>query len=265
MIERIRVADDVELAADVAAPSNLPVLVLSNSIGANFHMWDEVVPLLAGRLRLIRYDTRGHGLSDTGSGAITLETLGRDIITILDRIGIQKAVLCGLSLGGITAQWLGSAFSERFHGLILANTAANFPPASMWLDRAKAVREQGLAPLVPPSLDRWFTKAFQQRRPERVAEIAEMIKNNSIEGYARCCELLAEADVREAIKSITLPTRVICGEHDPSTPPARGQEIVSLIPNADMKTLNAAHVSSIEAPEAFANAVLSFVDKLKTT
>jgi len=265
MIERIRVADDVELAVDVAAPSDLPVFVLSNSIGANFHMWDEVVPLLEGRLRLIRYDTRGHGLSDTGTERLTIETLGRDIVTILDRIGIQKAILCGLSLGGLTAQWLGTSFSERFHGLVLANTAASFPPASMWLDRAKTVRDQGLAPLVAPTLDRWFTRSFRERRPDRIAEIAKMIEGNSAEGYARCCEVLAESDLRESIKNITLPTRVICGEHDPSTPPARGEEIVNLIANADMTTLNAAHVSSIEAPEAFANALLGFVGKLKTT
>lgn len=261
MIERIQVAPDVTLAVDVAPPCDMPALVFSNSIGANFHMWDEVASLLAGKVRIIRYDTRGHGLSDIGSEPITIETLGQDVIAILDRLGISRAFLCGLSLGGLTAQWLGANCPERLYGLLLANTAANFPPAQMWHDRAKAVREQGMAPLVAPTLERWFTQPFRHRKPDRVAEVSKMIAATSTEGYARCCEVLAQTDMSKTISSIQLLVRVICGAHDPSTTPARAQELVDLIPNADLITLEAAHVSSIEAPREFAQAALDFIER----
>lgn len=263
MIERIQVAPDATLAVDVAPPSELPALIFSNSIGANFHMWDEVLPLLAGKARLIRYDTRGHGLSDIGSERVTIEALGNDIITILDRLGISKAFLCGLSLGGLTAQWLGVNHAQRFHGLMLANTAANFPPATMWQERAKTVREQGMAPLIALTLERWFTPSFRERHPARVAEVSKMIGATSSEGYAHCCEVLAETDMSKTISTIKLPVRVVCGAHDPSTTPARGHELVDLIPNADLVTLEAAHVSSIEAPEAFAKSVSEFIARVK--
>ncbi len=260
MIERIEVCEGITLAVDFAGPSTAPVLVLSNSIGANFHMWDEVAALLAGKLRIIRYDTRGHGLSQIGLEPIAIETLGSDVIAILDRLGIERAILCGLSLGGLTAQWLGVNHARRFQGLILANTAANFPPPQMWHDRAKTVREQGMAPLVGATLERWFTRSFRDREPERMSEVSEMIASNSCEGYARCCEVLAQTDMAGAIAEIRLPVRVICGAHDPSTSPERAKELVWAIPNSDLVTLDAAHLSSIEAPEEFAKAVLNFVD-----
>ena len=249
------------LAVDAAPPSDTPVLIFGNSIGANFHMWDEVIPLLAGKVRIIRYDTRGHGLSNIGTEPITIETLGKDVITILDRFGVSQAFMCGLSLGGLTAQWLGAKHAKRFHGLMLANTAANFPPATMWHDRAKTVREQGMTPLIGPTLERWFTPAFRKRETERVSEVSKMIAATSAKGYACCCEVLAQTDMSKAIMSIQSPVRVISGAHDPSTTPARAQELVDLIPDADLVMLPAAHISSIEAPNEFAKAVLEFIER----
>lgn len=259
MIENIEVAPGVALAVDAAAPSHLPTLLCSNSIGADLHMWDDIVPMLSNKVRLIRYDTRGHGQSGIGAEPLSIDTLGQDILAILDRLGIERAFLCGLSLGGLTAQWLGAEHSHRFHGIILANTAANFPPDTMWYDRAKAVRVQGIGPLLSPTLDRWFTKSFQQSNQARMADIAAMIVATSREGYARCCEVLAATDLSGAITKIPVPVRVICGAHDPSTTPARGEELVRLIPQADMITLNAAHISAVEAAADFAKAVDDFI------
>lgn len=259
MIKYVKTASGSNLCVDAKEQTDLPALVLSNSIGADFHMWDEFVSLMQNKVRIIRYDTRGHGRSDIGSEPFTMEMLARDVISILDNLEVSRAFICGLSLGGLTAQWLGITYPERFSGMILANTAANFPPATMWHDRANTVREQGLRPMVGATIDRWFTKSFQQANPARIAEISKMIEGTSSEGYARCCEVLAGTDLVEKIGNIGLPVQVICGQHDQSTTPARGQELVDRIPRASMVILNAAHISSIEASRAFAEAIEKFI------
>jgi len=159
--------------------------------------------------------------------------------------------------------WLGANAPGRFDGLVLANTAANFPPADLWKGRADTVRSSGMATLVEPTLERWFTKAFREARPARVAEIGRMLISTSVAGYASCCEVLAQSDMLPELDRIACPTRVIAGQHDPSTPPDRGTEIASRIAGADMITLDAAHLSSIEAADAFAVEVQDFLSKTK--
>jgi 3-oxoadipate enol-lactonase len=146
--------------------------------------------------------------------------------------------------------------------LILANTASNFPPPALWLDRARSVREQGMDHLVRPTLDRWLSKSFQDRQPGRTTEVARMIATTSAEGYARCCELLASADLTPLLSQITAPVRIICGRFDPSTTPVRGVELAETIPEADLVTLDAAHISAIEAADGFAAAAEDFIKRV---
>jgi 3-oxoadipate enol-lactonase len=260
-IERIEVEPGVRLAVNVPASLSKPVIVLSNSIGASMGMWDEISDRLSDRVSLVRYDTRGHGQSDVPIGPYSIERLGLDVLAILDALKIQQAVFGGLSLGGLTGMWLGANRGERLAGLVLANTAGNFPPASMWRDRAAAVRTNGMNSLVPATLDRWFTKAFRERSPERIEQMAEMIGATPSEGYAGCCDVLAVADLRPRLSDISCPVQVICGAHDPSTPPARGEEIVAAIKGAQMVTLDAAHISVVEAPDAFAGELRKFMSR----
>lgn len=260
-IERIEVEPGVRLAVEVPATSGKPVLMLSSSIGAGMGMWDEVVDRLSDQAGIVRYDTRGHGQSDVPAGPYTIERLGLDALAILDALKIQRAVFCGLSLGGLTGMWLGANRGERLAGLVLANTAANFPPASMWQDRAAAVRANGMGSLVAATLERWFTKAFRERSLQRMEEMAELIGATPAEGYAGCCEALAVADLKPRLSDISCPVQVICGAHDPSTPPARGEEIVAGIKGAQMVTLDAAHISAVEAPDAFARELMKFLSR----
>jgi 3-oxoadipate enol-lactonase len=262
-VVRIAVDPGVALSVAVTGVKGSPCLVLSNSLGASWGMWDELVLRLKPSMRIVRYDTRGHGRSDGLASPLTLEKLSRDVLAIMDNLQIERAVFCGLSLGGLTGMWLGANAPTRFDGLVLANTAANFPPPDLWKGRADAVRVSGTAPLVGPTLDRWFTKAFRQTSPERVAEIGQMLLLTSVGGYAACCEVLAEADVTPQLSRISCPVRVIAGEHDPSTPPNRGAEITSAIAGADMITLDAAHLSSVEAADAFAVGVRDFMNKIQ--
>lgn len=264
-LQFIQAADGISLAVDAAPANGKPAIILSSSIGASHGMWDEFVARGSGDFRIIRYDTRGHGKSGITDQAITIETLGTDVLRIMDALEIERATLCGLSLGGLTAQWLGVNHAIRFDGIVLANTAANFPPATMWHDRAKAVRESGMTPLVPATIERWFTKPFQDANPERIAEIAAMIAATSAIGYARCCEVLASTDMLPALASLTLPVRIICGGKDPSTTVARGEELAEAIPNATMAVLDAAHISAIEAADAFAETVKQFSAALGRT
>lgn len=258
----IEVQPGLRLWVEAAPPSAGPALVLSNSIGSHCGMWDEVVTRLSGQVRVIRYDTRGHGRSDLGADSLTIEHLGRDVIGIMDALELPRAVFCGLSLGGLTGQWLGAAAPERFEGLILANTAPSFPPPELWLERARTVRDRGMHDLAGPTIDRWLTGGFRARRPDRTAEVVQMIAGTPAEGYARCCELPAVTDLTPVLPEIRVPVRVLCGLHDPSAAPARGAEIAALVPDADSLTLDAAHISAIEASDVFARATLEFIERV---
>jgi 3-oxoadipate enol-lactonase len=180
----------------------------------------------------------------------------------MDNLRIERAVFCGLSLGGLIGIWLGANAPNRFAGLVLANTALHFPPPSLWKERATSVRTGGMAPFVKPTLDRWFTRRFQETAPARVAEIEQMLRSTTAEGYAACCEVLADEDMSPQANRIACPVLVIAGEHDPSTPPSCGAEIVAAIARSDMITLDAAHISSVEAADGFAIIVREFISRL---
>lgn len=265
-IRRIEVAPGVRLAVKVGGTPGKPVLVFSNSLAADMGSWDEVAERLAPHARIVRYDARGHGRSDVPGGPVTLADLGRDVLALLDALGIGKAAVCGLSLGGMTGMWLAIHAPQRVTGLALANTAASFPPPTLWRERADAARASGsVAGFVEPTLGRWFTAGFRAAAPDRVAAIGRAIAATPAAGYAAACEVLAETDLLPELGRIACPTLVIAGQHDPSSPPARGEEIVAAVPGATLVTLDAAHLSAVEAPDAFASHVIRFVSGLSST
>ncbi|WP_458756838.1 3-oxoadipate enol-lactonase [Afipia sp. TerB] len=264
-LQHIEVESGVRLAVRVSGAADKPAIVLSNSLASDMGMYDEVAERLAADARLIRYDTRGHGLSDAPEGGYSIERLGRDVIAILDTLKIARAVVCGTSLGGLTAMWLGIHAADRVSGLIPANTAANFPPATMWRERAATVRASGVDSLVQGSLERWVTADYRAQHSARVEQLAQMIRTTAPAGYAGCCEVLAETNLLPELAKIACPVRVIAGRHDPSTPPSRGEEIVSVVKGASLVTLEAAHISAVEAPDAFAAAVREFLSSIEKT
>ena len=263
-MQSIEVEAGIRLAVSVSGALDKPAIVFSNSLAASYGMWDEVGDRLAPYASLVRYDTRGHGRSDVPESGYTIERLGKDVLAVLDALEISRAVICGVSLGGLTAMWLGIHASDRVSGLVLANTAASFPPETMWRDRAATARSSGVASFVQPSLERWVTSGFRDKHESRVAELAAMIAGTSPSGYAGCCEVLATTNVFPDLLQISCPVRVIAGRHDPSTPPARAVEIVAAIPQADLVTLEAAHISAVEASDAFSEAVRGFLTLIKS-
>jgi 3-oxoadipate enol-lactonase len=235
--------------------------MLSNSLGTDLHMWDPQVAALTQHFRLVRYDRRGHGQSGVPKGLYTMEMLGRDVLAVLDALKIEKINWCGLSMGGMVGMWLGANAPQRINRLILSNTSAYFADKEIWNGRIKTVREKGLASIVGGTMERWFTQGFREREPKKIAWLSEMFLATDPEGYIACGEAVRDMDHREIIRSITAPTLVIAGRHDPATTVEHGEFIRSRIPGASMTVLDAAHIANVEQPHDYTDAVLGFLQQ----
>jgi 3-oxoadipate enol-lactonase len=253
--------DGCRICYALDGPPGRPVLLLSNSLGTSLELWDGVLPALARRFRVIRYDARGHGRSGAPPGPYQLEALGRDALAVLDAGGAARAAVCGLSLGGLTAMWLGVHAPERVSRLVLANTGARIGSPALWNQRIAEVEGGGMSAIADRLLERWFTPDFRRRRPEVVARYHAMIASCSPAGYVGCCAAIRDADLRDAIGAITAPALIVAGAADEATPPALGEAARERIPGARIATLEAAHLSNVEQPERFAELVVEFLDE----
>lgn len=244
-----------ELRYRLDGPPHGPVLVLANSLGTTLSLWDRQVPGLTPYCRVLRYDQRGHGGSSTPPGPYTIEELGRDLVELLDGLGIDEAALCGISLGGMTAMWVAAHHPERVTSLVLACTAAYMGPPEGWHERAAAVRAEGTGSLAPALHERWFPAELRATQPALLDEVTAMLAASDDEGYAACCEAIAGMDLRPDLAAITAPALVLAGAEDPSTPPASLLELAQLL-GAPLRVLaGASHLANLAQPEAFTEAV----------
>lgn len=252
-------SNDAQINYQTFGDANKPALIFSNSLGTKYSMWQPQIEHFQQDHYVICYDTRGHGASSAPQGPYSLEQLGQDVVNLLDHLNIAKVAFCGISMGGLTGQWLAIHKPERFSQVIVCNTAAKIGQEQAWQDRAVLVREQGLAPIAATAASRWFTDPFIQSNPAVVAELSNDLGAGSPEGYANCCEALAKADVREQLSSIQIPVLIIAGQQDPVTTVADGQFMQQRIANSRLFEINASHISNIEQPEAFNQAVQTFL------
>jgi 3-oxoadipate enol-lactonase len=252
--------DGCRIYVQVEGREDAPALMLSNSLGTNLSMWDDQVDEFAKHFRVIRYDRRGHGQSAVPPGPYSMERFGRDVIAVLDALGIEKTNWCGLSMGGMVGQWLGANAPERIEKLILSNTNLHYAEKAFWNDRIKAVKEKGLEPLVEPNMQRWFTEGFRASAPAEMARMKEMFLATSPLGYVASCEAIRDMDFTASNPRITAPTLVIVGKQDPATPPAAGEAIAKQIKGAKVAALDAAHIANIEQPKAYTETVLNFLN-----
>ncbi|KAF1023891.1 MAG: 3-oxoadipate enol-lactonase 2 [Paracidovorax wautersii] len=251
---------DFRVAVD--GPDDAPVLVFSNSLGTTLEMWDAQAAAFSGAYRVVRYDTRGHGGSPVTPGPYTLAQLGDDVLAVLDALQIQRAAFCGISMGGHTGLWLALHAPRRLTGVAVCNSAARIGSPEAWLERARQVREGGAAAmrqLADTAPTRWFTPDFVRRAPQTVAAAQAWIAGIAAEGYAACCEALAASDLRRALASIDLPMLLVAGNSDPVTTVADAEAMQQAVPGARLVGIPASHLSNLEAPQAFEQALAGWL------
>ncbi|WP_363800218.1 3-oxoadipate enol-lactonase [Lysobacter firmicutimachus] len=252
--------DGVRLAYRLDGAADRPTLVLSNSIGTDLRMWDGQIAELARRFRVLRYDARGHGASGVPVGAYSLDRLGRDVIELMDGLGIGRAHFLGLSLGGFVGQWLGVHAPERIDRLILANTSSYLGPAPQWDERIAAVRQaQDMRETAEMFLRNWFPAPMLARNGAAIEPFRAMLLATDRQGLAGSYAAVRDADLRRSIALIVNPTLVIAGEHDPVTAASHSEAIAATVPDARLAVLPAVHLSNVEYPHEFLGEVLSFL------
>jgi 3-oxoadipate enol-lactonase len=245
----------------VEGPPDAPAVVLSNSLGSSLAMWDPQVPALSRRFRVVRYDHRGHGASPVPAGPYEIADLGGDLVKLLDHLGIDRAHVCGLSLGGMAATWLAANAPERVDRLVLCCTSAKLGPPQKWATRAELVRREGTAAVADLVVGRWFTSGFAARRPELVAAMRAMFVSTPAEGYAAACQAIARMDLEQSLPSISAPTLVVVAAADPSIPAEHGRRIADAIPDACLMTVeDAAHLANVERPDEITRLILGHLD-----
>ena len=242
--------DDAGLALhhEVTGPEDGHVVLLGSSLGTTLAMWDAQVGPLSERFRVVRFDHRGHGGSPVPPGPYAIAELGRDVLALLDKLGVARASYCGISLGGMVGLWLAAHAPERIDRLVALCTSAHLPPPDAWAERAAAVQQAGSTEVVADAVvARWLTPEFARARPDQHARLRAMLVASPPAGYAACCRAIERMDLRADLPRITAPTLVVAGEQDRSTPPEHGERIAAAIADARLEVLSpAAHIAAVE-------------------
>ncbi len=251
--------DNARIRYEIDGAANAPVLLLSNSLGTRLEMWAPQMPALLHQFRVLRYDTRGQGESSVPLGEYSLGELGGDVIGLLDRLRLDRVLFCGLSMGGLIGTWLGVHHPDRLHALALCNTGAKIGTTETWKARIDAVHAGGMRQVAPAVIERWFTARYRKLCPEAVAQLHAMLVSTSPAGYVANCAAIRDADLRDRLTEIRVPSLVIAGTHDAATPPDGGRLIAERVAGAKYVELDAAHLSNWEQAGAFTAALLSFL------
>jgi 3-oxoadipate enol-lactonase len=242
----------------LTGPEGAPAVLLAPSLGTELSMWDPQAEALAQHFRVIRFDLRGHGQSSAPDGPYTIDDLGNDLLALLDELEFPSASLCGVSIGGMCSMWAAAHAPHRVERLVVCCSSAFIDPDKTYLERAQTVRTQGLEPIADGVVARWFTPPFAQERPDVVTTMRERLVRTDPEGYAGCCEALAEMDLRTDLEALGAKTLVISGAGDQATPPEHGRAIAEAIPEADFEIVSgAAHLANVERPEAITELIIN--------
>jgi 3-oxoadipate enol-lactonase len=250
---------DAQIHYELSGPQHAPPLIFSNSLGTDLTMWDPQETTLSREFRILRYDGRGQGTSSATVGPYGIAQLADDFIQLIDRLHLPAVHFCGLSMGGMVGMSIASRAPDRLQKLVLCNTAPKIGTQETWNGRINAVRTGGMAAVVESVLERWFTQEFRKQVPSAIEVTRQMLLRSPVEGYLACCAAVRDMDARDSIANIRVPTLIIGGTHDPVTPPQDGRYMLGKIGGALYKELPAAHLSNIEAAEAFTMEVTRFL------
>ncbi|WP_375175927.1 3-oxoadipate enol-lactonase [Pseudooceanicola sp.] len=235
-----------------------PPVVFANSLGTDLRLWDKVIPLLPAGPRYIRYDKRGHGLTDATPQPYAMGTLVRDAEALLDHLGVRDALFVGLSIGGMIGQGLAVKRLDQVRALVISNSAAKIGVPAMWQERIETVNRDGIAALADAVMERWFGRAFRQ-----TAELAawrNMLIRQPVEGYAGCSAAISGTDFYTPTSGLRLPVLGIAGSEDGSTPPDLVRETTELVPGSRFALIRGAgHLPCVDQPEAYANVLTDFM------
>ena len=252
---------------NLEGPAEAPVVMLSHALAANLSMWDPQMSALTSRYRVLRYDTRGHGGTDAPAGPYSLELLADDARSLLSALGIERTFFIGLSMGSMIGQLLALTCPEMLRGLILCEASSRTSPEmkAVWDERIRLAQTRGVEAHVEPTIDRWFTAPFRERRRDVADPVRAMIRQTPPEGYIGCIRAIQGLDLADRLGSIRLPTLLIVGEEDPSSPVASSQAIHERIAGSELVVLkSAAHLSNAEQPGAFNRAATTFLKRVDT-
>jgi 3-oxoadipate enol-lactonase/4-carboxymuconolactone decarboxylase len=239
--------------------AGLPVLVLSQSLGADHGMWDPQMPSLLSHFQVLRYDTRGHGASDVPAGDYSIEQLGQDVLGLADALGISKFAFCGLSMGGAVGQWLALHAADRLNALVLANTSSRFSAATLEA-RRQTVLKDGMTAVVNAVMQRFFLPETLARGNPYANSVRTVLLGTNPIGYAGCCAAIRDVNFTDSLKSIQTRTLMICGSKDASTPwEGHGDVLAREIAGSQVVHLPSAHLSNIDRPRSFTTALLDFL------
>ena len=260
-------ANGINIHYSLEGPAEAPVVTLSHSLAANLSMWDPQMSTLLSRYRVLRYDMRGHGRSEVPEGPYSLDQLAEDVRGLLLALGIPRTVFVGLSIGSMIGQVLALKYPEILQGLVLCEASSRSLPEMkpVWDERIRIAHTQGMAAHVETTIERWFTQPFRDRNPRVVDPVRAMIRATPPKGYGGCIHAIQGLDLLDRIDAIRVPTLIIVGEEDPSSPVANSRVIHDRIRGSELVILkSAAHLSNVEQPEAFNRAVMGFLARFGT-
>ena len=257
--------NDVTVHYDFTGPHDAPVVLLANSLATNTHMWDEQMNALSRKHRVLRYDMRGHGLTDVTPGdrptAASIERLADDAIALLNALGVNRVSLVGLSIGGMVGQRVAARYPERIDALVLCATGNRLGTIEIWDERLATVEREGVGVIVESTMGRWFTEQTHASRPDLVRGFANMVGRTPQGGYLACGRAVRDADLRADDALIRARTLIVAGTHDPTASPEVGAEMRDAIPGAQLEVMHAAaHMLCAEHPVAFNELLLRFLE-----
>lgn len=247
----------VRVSHEVTGPEGAPVVVLSSSLGTTRSMWDAQVAELESRFRVVRYDTRGHGRSPVPDGPYDIDDLADDVVALLDTLGVDRAHVVGLSLGGMTALRLAARDPDRVDRMVVLCTSARLDPSSAWHDRAATVRAEGSAAVAPAVVERWYTPGHLETTAGLRERAEAVVAATPTEGYAGCCEVIATMDLTGDLSNIQAPTLAVAGADDPATPPDHLERIADGVREGRLLVVpQAAHLANDEQPATVTPAIV---------
>jgi 3-oxoadipate enol-lactonase len=249
-------ASGIALHYDVSGSKDLPPLVFSNSLGTDLRIWNDVAERLSNRFRIVRYDKRGHGLSEATPPPYQLTDHVGDLTGLLDHLQIKRTAIVGLSVGGLIAQGLAALHPERVAALVLSDTAHKIGTDESWNDRIELVGRKGLEAIIDRVMPLWFTAAFRKPDNPNYTGYRNMFLRTPVDGYLGTCAAIRDADLTESTRALALPTLCVVGAEDGSTPVDLVRSMANLIRNSEFRIIpGAAHIPCVEQPDAFTSLV----------